>query len=129
MKITYEIYKNVPYIVYADMNDTARLTLSFTRGDVVVAKLAGEEKKLYRGNAVFDTSKLKDGIYRVQLYTKSGAHELIPIKISFGTAKLYHADNLIAEIYRASLEQRCEIDELRGMLEKITVAVFGNKIL
>ena len=51
-------------------------------------------------------------------------------QINHACASLIHQRAAeLAEIYRASLEQRCEIDEMRGMLEKITVAVFGNKIL
>ena len=129
MKITYEIYKNVPYMVYTDMNDTSHLAISVIQGDAIAVRFADEEKKLYRGCACFNTDKLKDGIHRVRLDTKNGSHELIPIKISFGMAKLYHGDNLLAELYRTSVEQRREMDELWELYNKIKSAVFGSKIL
>ena len=129
MKLTYEIYKNTPYIVNLDMSDTSHLAVFVTQGDAISVKFADEDKKLYRRCASFETRNLKDGVYRLRLFTESGAHELIPIKISFGTAQLYGGDNLLAELYRASLEQRQQIDELQELLKKIKSAVFGNKIL
>ena len=129
MKITYEIYKGTPYLVKADMSDPTVLTFKVTRGDALSVKFAGEEKKISRGYATFSTKTLKDDLHRATVFTKTGSHELIPIRLAFGTARLYHGEELIASLYSKMLEVRERVDGLCEITEKLNDAVFGSTIL
>ena len=129
MKISYEIYNDMPYLVNADMSDTAELVVFVTRGEGISVRFNGDEKRLIRNHASFDARKAKDGIHRLTLFTRSGMHELIPIKISAGVGSLYHADALIAELYRMAMQEREQIDALKAQLSKINAAVFGSNII
>ena len=128
MKITYEIYKDTPHLTKADMSDAKELTVNVTRGDAICVKFAGEERKISRGYATFNTEGLKDDVYRITLFTKSGAHELIPISIAFGTAKLYHKDELTASLYSSNLDLLKRVDSLSETIKKLNDAVFGSKL-
>ena len=128
MRITYQMYNGNPNIVEADMSDTKNLVIHVTRGDAISVKFAGENKKLQRGCALFNTENLKDGIHRIILFSEDGAHELIPIKAVAGTVKLLISDELIATLYKNAITQQMKIDELEKHITKITAAVFGSKI-
>ena len=129
MKISYEIYKDLPYLIKADMSEPEKLLISVTRGEGLSVRFAGEERKLCGGKAEFITAKLNDGVHTATLYTAGGAHALIPIKIAFGTAKLFTADSLLAQIHAALLEEKKKTDALDGVTRELRDAVFGKTIL
>lgn len=129
MKISYEIYKGVPYLVGADMTDTEKITVLITRGKALSVKFLGEEKKICRGRAEFYPKALGNDVYRITLFTEDGAHELIPIKCAFGVASLYHKDDLLAAVYATVLEEKKRTDELEALAERLKDAVFGKTIL
>lgn len=126
--LKYTLYKGRAYLCEVDMARGKSLAFEFSDSFCGALVINGVHYPVSMGKCEIKPSSLSDGNYTPEL-VGDGVHTVLDtLAIQSGTARIFHSEKVLADLWGELLEIKKTEDSLGKAITRLNDAVFGKKI-